>query len=261
MFLILIPRLSVNLEFHLLDIDADSNVRTIINDMIKQIFHDSVFVTDFCNLQLDDFKRLSYNQVNTFQKIFFKYTKDKFDSEKLDQVFITLLKEGIELIYSIDPNSQGIENAVTQSRREFRGNSWLNDYDTYRHITENVLLNLEKMTNSQIPAVLFYFAKSIEQAINELVEMRSKGVVNLIYVDSQFVIQKRGEEYSKIVATLSLDQSSKTASLKFHNNSNLIERQSAQRLAYSVVKFGFEMSDKTRVGMNFTLEVQNSEFK
>ena len=260
MFLILLPRIATNLEFHLLDLNTDNKVRDIINGILKNIFREHVFVADFWNNNIDDFKHLSYNQALSFRKIFFAQTKAHFDEEQLDQIFITILKESIELIYKIDPNSQGIENALVQARREFRGNSWIHDYDTYRHISETVLLNLEKMTNSQIPALLFYFAKSLEQLINETIEIRARGIVNLVYVDSEFVEQKRGVEYPNIVATLSLDQTSKNAVLKFHKNSNLIDRRSAQRLAHSVVKFGFEMPDSTRVGINYVLEVSESEF-
>lgn len=260
MFLILIPRIATNLEFHLLDLNIDSKVRNIINKLLGSVFREHVFVADFCNLPLEDFKHLAYNQATTFRKLFFNVLKNEFSIEELDQVFINIFREAIELLYRIDPNSQGIENTLGQARREFRGNTWINDYDTYRHVSETILLNLEKMTNSQIPALIFYFAKALELVVNELVEMRSKGIINLIFVDSQFIEMKRGEEYSGIVATLSLDQASRTASLQFHTNSNVLDRRSAQRLAHSVTKFGFERADKSRVGMNFILEVHEPEF-
>ncbi len=245
-----------------MDLNADdTKVRKLINNILKNTLQENIFVSDFYNLNIEDFKHSSYNQANAFKKIFFSQTKDtEFDDETLDKIFITVIKEAIELIYKIDPNSQGIENALIQARREYRGNNWLVDYDTYRNITETILLNLEKMTNSQIPALIFYFAKALELIINEIEEMRSRGIVNLVYVDSEFVELKRGKEYPKVVATLSLDQTSRTAILKFHKNSNLIDRRSAQRLAHSVVKFGFEMPDATRVGLNYMLEVHESEF-
>ena len=260
MFLVLIPRIATNLEFHLLDLNKDNKVRNIINDILKNVFHDHVFVADFWDINIDDFKHLSYNQAVSFRKSFFAHTKNHFDEDELDQIFITILKESIELVYKIDPNSQGIENALVQARREFRGNTWINGYETYRHISETVMLNLEKMTNSQIPALLFYFAKSMELLINETIEIRARGIITLIYVDSEFIELKRGIEYPNVVATLNLDQTSRNAILKFHKDSNLIDRRSAQRLAHSVVKFGFELPDKRRVGTNFVLEVHDSEF-
>ena len=256
----MVSRIASNLEFHLLDLNTDNNVRNLINNLLKNIFREHIFVADFWNVNLDDYKHLSYNQGLTFKKIFFSQTKDKFDDGTLDQLLMTILKESIEYIYRIDPNCQGIENSLIQARREFRGNTWLEGYETYRHISETILLNLEKMSNSQIPALIFYFAKALEQIINEIQEMRARGIVNLIYTESEFIEMKRGIEYPNIVATLSLDQTSKTAVLKFRKNSNLLDRRSAQRLAHSVVKFGFERSDSTRVGTNYTLEVHESEF-
>ena len=260
MFLILVPRIATNLEFHLLDAKPDSKARELINKLIKSLLKEHIFVTDFWNVNLDDFKHLSYNQAVTFRKLFFSQLKEDFEEEKLDQIFITVYGEAIDHLYSIDPNSQGIENSLIKARREFRGNTWMTDYETFRHVTETVLLNFEKMNNSQIPALIFYFTKALELVVNQLVEMRAKGIVNLIYVDSQFILMKKGEEYTGIVATLSLDQTTQIATLKFHTNSPLIERRSAQRLAHSVVKFGFEMPNSTRVGINFVLEVHEPEF-
>lgn len=263
MFLVLIPRIAINLEFHLLDLNTDDDkVREIINNILKDVCKDKVFLTDFSELNIEDFKHLSYTQANAFKKIFFSNTINlAIDDEALDKVFLTILKEAIELVYRLDPNSQGIENALIQARREYRGNTWLVEYDSYRNITETVLLNLEKMTNSQIPALLFYFAKALELVINEIQEMRSKGIITLVYVDSEFIELKRGQDYPNIVATLTLDQASRTATLKFLKDSNLLARRSAQRLAHTVVKFGFELPDLRRVGLNFILEVLGeSEF-
>ena len=260
MFLIVVPRIATNLEFYLLDLNPNFKVRNLINAMLKNIFADHVFVADFWNSDLDAFKRLSYNQGTAFKKIFYASTKDNFDGEELDQVFITILKESIELLYKIDPNSQGIENSLGQARREFRGNTWLEGYDTFRHISETVLLNFEKMSNSQIPALIFYYAKALEQLVNEIEEIRSRGIINLVYIDSQFIEMKRGVEYPNQVATLKLDQTSRTAFLRFHKQSNLLDRRSAQRLAHSVVKFGFELPDSTRIGLNYSLEVEDAEF-
>jgi hypothetical protein len=259
LFLLLLPKIAINLEYDLLDLN-ETDPRDLLNNLLKSVLRDHIFVTDFWNLNFDDFKRLCYTQASTFKKMFLSLTKDKYDLDSLDQVLITTLKVSIEYLYKLDPNNQGIENAIGQCRREFRGNTWLEDYDTFRHVTETILLNLEKMNSNQIPALIFYMAKSLELLINEIEEFRAKGIINLVYIDSQFVQMKRGEEYKGIVATLSLDKASKTATLKFHEEKNLVERRSAQRLAHSVVKFGFEMPDKTRVGMNFQLEVHESEF-
>lgn len=260
MFLILVPRIATNLEFHLLDLNSDNKVRNIINNMLKNIFSEHVLVADFWNANLDDFKHLSYRQGSAFKKIFYNQTKDVYDDEDLDQIFITILKECIELLYKIDPNSQGIENALGQARREFRGNTWLEGYETYRHVSETVMLNLEKMTNSQIPALIFYFAKALEQIVNEIQELRNKGTVTLVYVDSHFVELKKGQDYPDLVAILILDQTSRTATLKINKKSNPLEQRSAQRLAHSIVKFGFERSDSIRVGVNYPLEVHDSEY-
>lgn len=260
MFLICVPRIATNLEFHLMDINPEFNVRNLINTMLKNIFADHVFVADFWNTDLDTYKRLSYNQGTAFKKIFYASTKDSFDGEALDQVFVNLLKESIELLYKIDPNCQGIENSLGKARREFRGNTWLEGYETYRHVSETVLLNFEKMSNSQIPALIFYYAKALEQILNEIQEIRSRGIISLVYIDSQFVEMKRGEDYPNYVATLKLDQTSRTAFLRFNKQSNPLDKRSAQRLAHSVVKFGFELPDATRIGLNYSLEIEDAEF-
>ena len=71
---------------------------------------------------------------------------------------------------------------------------------------------------------------------------------------------KRNDNLSHAVAKLTLDQTSKTAILVFNKYANFVDRMTAQRLAHSIIKMGFELPDKVRVGMNFVLENSNDDF-
>jgi hypothetical protein len=209
---------------------------------------------------IDEIKEAIFVQASTFMRFFIEDTSNQLKTNHIDTSLIKVLKDSLEYVLTIEPNSKGLEYALIDSRRTYRMHPFLNNYDDFRSFSDEILLDIEQLPDNFVPAILFQLNKSLEELINNVQEYRARGIINLIFIDGDYRLQTRTDNLSHVTAKLTLDQTSKTGTLHFNKYANLVDKRTAQRLAHSIVKLGFELPDKIRIGMNFVLETSNDDF-
>lgn len=265
MFIILLPRIVFNLEYHLSEIISDDESRKLVNELVNKIHSQEqieLYSKKFNEItDIEEIKEILHNQAKNFLRYFIEETTVEIDIDNIDKSLIKVLLDCVNVLLNMEPNTKGLEYAIIDARRDYRSNSWwLDNYNSYRSLTEMLLIDIEKITNNFIPAIIFQLSKSLEEIINNIQEYRTHGIINLVFVDSEFRLLKRNDNLNKAVAKLTLDKTSNTGKLFFNKYANLIARRTAQRIAHSIVKMGFELPDNTRTGMNFILEIQENDF-
>ncbi|MHA2502077.1 MAG: hypothetical protein ACXAE3_04350 [Candidatus Kariarchaeaceae archaeon] len=77
----------------------------------------------------------------------------------------------------------------------------------------------------------------------------------LSFIQKEQTFVEGNKQGENVVATLTVDESQKKATLSFTADATLIIRRTASRQAESVVKSGFMLASGERVGMGYELEV------
>ena len=263
LFIMLLPRISRNLEYYLSEDMDEDETHNLINTLMQKVLQDESFSRKLSPLQnIDEIKEVLFFQSSRFISFFVELTSSDLDVYQVDQSLINILKDAITWLLNLQPNSKGLEYSIIDARSEYRANSrWLQNYKDFRLVSEKVLLDIENVKDNFVPAILFNLSQALEKAINDIQQTRTlSGFVNLIYVDTEWRMFQRGDSYDKAVAKLTLERTSMIGKLTFNKYANLIDRRSAQRIAQSICKFGFELPDKSRVGVNYRLEMDNEEF-
>lgn len=261
MFLILVPKLATSLELRLMELIEVERAQSFIAQVVQGLFQKKIFLKSFANLPLSEVKLLLYSQATEFRMTFEEVVasqEQKFDFEfelELTRVLETLTTHILKIV----PNNKGIEDAMGDARREFRANAWWLG-EGFRPLSEQVLLEMEKLTNNMIPAYLYHLSRSLEMVIQEVQELNASGVTNLVFWDDKFVEMTLMTDLRAAVATLKLERSSGEAILRFSRKAPLLARRKAQEEAEEITRVGFVRADSTRVGMGSSLEVYESEY-
>lgn len=255
MFLYILPVVANKLTTTLPVLVSEQQAQECVKKAVEVVLTDPIYGESFAGLENSEFKPLIYRQVSHFRSLandcFKQINLSTYETDnQLLQVFSVL----VGYLNSFYLNS-------TKSFSDSCKQGWHSlDSSVPGEITEGQWEQLDGLSPEKTVDFLFYFSKAIEQVVQEIEELRADEIINLVYVDSEYQQVSRDVSVQEAVALLKIDPTTETAYLKFSKNAGLINKRSAQRVATSIIRSGFELPDHRKVGVGYQLEINEDEY-